>query len=363
MSDEFRMEFPITMLGARGVGKTSMIAAMWNEFDRVCNDPSLELLPDKQTEVELKARLKELKSMASGAARPVLSGEGIEASVEPRDYTLDFLHTGSRARLHVIFRDYPGGWLDQEETKFFRIVNKLVDARIILIAIDVPSLMDSDTRNEAQNRPTDIGAALNRAFKEAPSSKDEEGKPQELERLVLFVLMKGERWLREKQGKEVLKSFDKHFSKAVHQVHHYKSSMAAVVCPIQTLGAVRFVQFNTQGQPIFEKMGDEEYRPVDCDQPLRYSMAFMTRMLEQYADSKTDAARNNLRKRSFFERIKDSTLGIFGIKSAKQQAFDAWLARSTALCNSVSRFSTGCKQDALFRVLHSPEILGVKRTL
>jgi len=294
-----------------------------------------------------------LKAVASGMARPISEKEGIEASVEPRDYMLNLHHSSSGVKVQVIFRDYPGEWLDQDDTMFFSIVSKLRDARIILVAIDVPALMDSDERNETQNRPTDIAAALNKAFKQG----------HDQERLVLFVLMKGERWLRDKQGPKVMERFDKQFSKAVRQVNAYKSSTAAVVCPIQTLGAVRFVEFNVQGQAIFEKIGNEEYRPVDCDQPLRYAMAFMTRMLEQYAAAQKDAKSNDLKKRNPWERIKDSTLGIFGIKSAKQQAFDEWLAHSTALRASVSKFSTGCKQDMLFRVLHSPEIIGVKKTL
>jgi hypothetical protein len=175
--------------------------------------------------------------------------------------------------------------------------------------------------------------------------------------------MKGERWLHKKQGKQVLDRFEKQFSKAVSQVRARKSRMAAVVCPIQTLGAVRFMQFNEHGQAVFEKIGDKEYQPVDCDQPLRYCIAFMMKMLEDYRDARKQEASQDLVNRSWWERVKDSTIGIFGIKSDKQIAFDEWLAQSTKLRESLSRFSAGCKQDDLFRVLHSPELVGVKRTL
>jgi hypothetical protein len=376
-----KIQFPITMLGATGVGKTSMIAAMWNEFNRVSTDPSLELLPEKPTERTLDEQLKELQSVVSGSARPgtgsitglgrrarlglTASGVaqpqlGVKRTFEPRDYRLDFYHSGSQDRMQVVFRDYPGDWLDQGRQNYFhRVVTKLIDARVIMVAIDAPPLMESDDRNTAENRPEDIAVALKEAFRRAPMT---DGQPPE--RLVLFVLMKGERWLRQNQGSEMLARFTRQFSQSLRHVSAYQSSTAAVVCPIQTLGAVQFVRYNAQGQPIFERIGNEDYSPVDCDQPLRYAMAFLTHALARNAEAERKVATTELNERRWWKRAKDTLLALLSGKTPEEKKrVDDWVKRSKALRSSVASFSQGCKQDDLFRVLQNPEILGVRRTL
>ena len=58
-------DFPIAMLGPRGVGKTSMIAAFVNEFDNVFSNGPLTLsYPTGQTRVEMADLLLKLKKVA-----------------------------------------------------------------------------------------------------------------------------------------------------------------------------------------------------------------------------------------------------------------------------------------------------------
>jgi hypothetical protein len=358
MDNGFDAKFEITMLGAKGVGKTSMIAAMWHEFDRLCEDSSLELLPNPQTEEELQARLKELQSVGSSAERVVQVTEGIQASVEPVAYQLTLKHLVCRSQFNILFHDIPGGWMDQRKQKFHRCVTKLKGARIILVAISVPSLMDSTDRNEVKNHPDDMAAA----FKEAMGHW--QNKPDET-RLVLYVLMKGERWLRDGEGQKVLDRFERQFANVIRLVAARKSTTAAVICPIQTLGAVRFIGFDQHGNEQYERIPGEKYHPVDCDQPLRYSLAFLMGILNRYAESRVMDAKKALDQRGFFERMKDSALGLFDHKSEKQKAFDAWCEQSVQLWSSVSKFASGCKhpEDPLFKVLHNEDLIGAKRSL
>jgi len=352
------------MLGGRGVGKTSMIAALWNEFSRVCDDPKLQLLPEGQTHIDLNKRLDELKSVAQtslGAAiKPGAVGwSGILATMEESDYILELYHTGCNANFKIIFKDYPGAWLAEDSKKFGLVVDKISEARILLVAIDVPALMDSEARNDSINHPNYLLTALMRGFRKT-QRVDAAGSPPH--RLVMFVLMRGEKWLREDTHQEILSRFESRYQTVLRVVRGYANTTCAVICPVQTLGAVSFVRFDENDNHVFERLNNEDYSPVDCDQPLRYSMAFITQALQNYMEGKKDEAHRALSKRKWFIRWKDAALGLFGIKSAQQEELDQWIIRSAELRESVASFASGCKQDLPFFVMQSPELVGLRHS-
>lgn len=352
---DFKVKFPITMLGASGVGKTSMIAAMWNEFDRVCSDPRLQLIPDAQTGDELDQRLIELKRMAAGAPGIVDCRNGIKGDMEERDYELTMHHTESRAGFDIIFRDYPGGWLSPNSRKGGQVTEKLRSARIILIAVDVPSLMTHPEHvHEERNRPGMIAGLLSAAFQQ-----HNEDCPN---RLVLFTLMRGERWLRRGEGQALLAQLEARYQRTFRALGGRDQEIAVAVCPIQTLGAVEFRQFNAQEQPIFEKVRDETYRPVDCDQPLRYVLNYVTNQLRGYAEAKKQEAQATLDKRSRWTKWRHRCMGLFGIKSEMQQNFDNWLMRADRLRSAVELFANGLKEDSPFVITQNPGLLTLRQT-
>jgi hypothetical protein len=299
-----------------------------------------------------------LRAVGSGEAGKVGLSEGIPHTVTGAGvYQLTLKHLEGKSELNILFHDLPGGWVEDEQ-KVYRYVTKLKSARIVLVAVNVPALMTSPEWNERKNKPEDLTAALRQAMAEWPNKSDEP-------RLVLYVLMKGERWLREGRGHQVLEHFERHFAALIRLVSSHKSTTAAVICPIQTLGAVRFAGFDENGNDRYERVPGEGYKPVDCDQPLRYTLAFLMRILNQYAEARHKEAKKMLDNRGFFERMKDSALGLFNYKSDKQKAFDEWCDRSTLLWKSVSTFASGCKhpKDPLFKVLHTEELLGTRQTL
>ena len=346
------LNFNITMLGARGVGKTSMLAAMWNEFDRVCDDPSLQFIPAPDTQHELTQRLAELKRLAAGRDGVVDLSRSIVGTSDIQHYSVEFFHTTSATSFNVVFTDYPGGWLSERAVAKTEKIDAVVgQARVILVAVDAPALMMlPDDKHELRNLPTHISATLQRAFRNHDAET----------RLVMFCLMRGERWLHEQRTHELLERFHQRFYAALKTLKGYQNSTTVVICPVQTLGAVRFAQFDANDIPIFEKIHDQDYRPVDCDQPLRYSLAYMSKTLSQYAEEQRQYAQDQLKRRGFWEKARDSTLGVFGWKSGKQRDFDAWLHRSTELRRSLRTYARNCKREAPIQLLQSQHLLDIQ---
>ncbi|MGB5714320.1 MAG: hypothetical protein WBM44_25840, partial [Waterburya sp.] len=56
-------ELKITMLGASGVGKTTLLTAMYEQFESNIGNTNLQLTPDDESAAILQDRLIELKSL------------------------------------------------------------------------------------------------------------------------------------------------------------------------------------------------------------------------------------------------------------------------------------------------------------
>jgi hypothetical protein len=354
MADDFTINFAIAMLGATGVGKTSMLAAMWEQFERVFPDPTLQFIPrDDDTRRKLTARLAELKRLAAGEPGEVDVTKGIQGSRERQDYRLEFHHTTSDASFAVTFTDYPGGWLDDTADEANQAESIVENARVILVAIDAPAMMElPDHKHEAWNRPRDVSAILTQALR----------KKLLPDRLVLFVIMRGERWLQRGEGVHLFRAFEKRFDRSMRAIFGHHKTVAAAFCPIQTLGAVEFSRYGETEKPkptpLFIKRADQDYAPVDCDQPLRYAMAYMLEVLHRFALAQQDLAKDALDSRPFYERWKDAALGLFGITSAKQQSFETWRGKSAYLLASLQGYAAGCKRTEGFRILQNRQLLG-----
>ena len=74
-------ELRITMLGPRGVGKTTLLASMYSEFDNMVKNINLTLTPSQATSSTLQQRLAELKSQTEVFLLPVVSMERIRQRV------------------------------------------------------------------------------------------------------------------------------------------------------------------------------------------------------------------------------------------------------------------------------------------
>ncbi|CAD5964805.1 hypothetical protein [Planktothrix agardhii] len=268
-------EIKITMLGARAVGKTSLLTAMYDQFENTIGQTNLQLIPDLKSNAILQEKLGQLKSLvdefeATGGIPPDTIGV--------KSFIFDLGKKGGKPSIRLNFQDYCGDYLnanaklsDQETVQ--NLINESV---IILIAIDAPALMEAKGQyNHLINRPQQIKNILAKAFEDIKEP-----------RLVILAPIKCEKYLQnEKSTRELLRRVKDEYANLLG----FLSSellipwVVTVVTPVQTVGTVVFSHIDVikeggKKYPHFKFHKNhihEKYRPKDCEQPFRYILRFL----------------------------------------------------------------------------------------
>ena len=273
----------ITMLGARGVGKTSLLTAMYQQFNATIGATNLQLRPDLRSASILEDHLEDLKCLTDHFESTSKDGYGLSGTESLEYFTFDIGKRGVTPTLQLRFADYPGGYLtsrDQEEAK--KVTELLRDSAAVLIAIDAPALMEPRGKNKGRwnvkfNRPDHIAAMFESAYENL-----------EQPRMVIFAPVKCEKYVHDPALAQELKETIQESYKRLFEL--FKSSekmcynVTAVITPVQTVGSVVFshvVDEENGRDPRFhfkKEHYDDLYNPKDSEQSLRYLMRFLLRL-------------------------------------------------------------------------------------
>ena len=266
-------ELKIAMFGARGVGKTSLLTAIYEQFDQTIGKTGLQLIPDLESDSILQERLGELKALLDNFE----ATGGIDNTSEPRSFIFDLGRKGGQASLRLNFQDFPGGWLTSNATSEQReSVQKLLKESVaILIAIDAPALMEKKGKwHDLINRPKQIKNQFARVYQEMNSR-----------RLVIFAPIRCEKYMQNpKDAETLLNNVKEGYADLLDLfgTENLKPWIASVVTPVQTVGTVVFSKIEVKENAphfYFRKMShDAEYKPLDSDQPLRYLLRFILKL-------------------------------------------------------------------------------------
>lgn len=326
-------ELKITMLGASGVGKTTLLTAMYEQFESNIGNTNLQLTPDDESAAILQDRLIELKSLLDVfEAKGRMGIQGTEAMAGPeslRSFTFGLGKKGEKPSLNLRFYDYPGVYhattASKEEKEFVQQI--LRESTAVLIPIDSPSLMEKNGKfHEKINRPQQVKALFNAAYQDLDSP-----------RLVIFAPVKCEKYLKNsKTAKELLEKVKQGYAPLLD---HFNSPslnfwITNVITPVQTVGSVIFsrmeVDNNNNLHFYFRKIRhDAEYSPIDSEQPLRYLLRFL---LKLHLDS---------RQWKFFNFLRD------------------WLELDIHLKKAIDEFARGCKTHGSFIVVKGEKWLNI----
>jgi hypothetical protein len=296
----------VTMLGPSGVGKTSLLAAMYDQFDNVSQD--LQLLADEESKPDLDLHLQNLKSLVNSSSIKV-SGY-VESTDEAPSYKLEFGQTGTAPALEINFQDYRGGWINKAD-KIEQVKEFIRDSVAVLIPINTPALMEKEGEyHDSLNQPTELNNLFKKIYKDLDSP-----------RLVILAPVKCEKYMN--NPPELFRKVREGYQKMLNQFASEKllPKVAVVITPVQTVGSVVFsrVEKDEDNQPIFyfrKPQPSDPYQPKNTEVPLRYLLRFL---LKLHLDK---------RRASIFTRILDS----FG--------------RNAGLRNAVSRFSEPRSDEA-----------------
>ena len=321
-------ELKITMLGPSGVGKTSLLTAMYEQFESNIGKTNLQLTPDEESSAILQERLIELKTLLESFE----STGGIEGTEgEPEDlkfFVFGLGKKGEKPSVQIKFQDYPGGYHAAKATPEKRqfVKNLMTECVAILIAVDAPALMEQNGKwHDVFNRPQQITDLFKTAYENLDSP-----------RLVIFAPVKCEKYLQdETSAKELLQRLREGYTNLLDLFNSSAllSKVAVVFTPVQTVGSVVFsrIEMNSNAPHFhFRKTTHfAEYNPKDSEQPLRYLLRFLLKLhLDQRSQGFIGLLRNLFRRDSHFKV-------------------------------AVNQFAVGCKTNNGFAMLQGEDLLKV----
>lgn len=285
------MHINIMMIGGKRCGKTTVLAAMKDHFDKEFGRTNLTIKSTNKI-VFLNEKIDEMKALYNHKETRFTPEDNETANIVEYNIELSLKHKPN-GKINYSFIDFPGEWLndDSHAIELNAIVEK---SSVIIVAIDTPFLMEEapdstgDTigiYNEKRNRSGVICDFLKGI------NLTETGK------MVIFVPLKCERYLHNEKmdlvNKRVHTAYRSFFDHINNDINRSKCTTA--IAPIFTFGTVEFARFERNGSEIiideeyktpryplyrFTDEADSEPEPKYCEQPLLYVLLYILKCAE-----------------------------------------------------------------------------------
>jgi len=272
-------ELTMMMLGASGVGKTTLLATMYMELKKMDSQAQFGFQAEDDTAIDLKEAFLKLQKIIweSNFSKVERLLEGTAGITERKFSTL----FEGKKEFDFSFHDYAGGLLElknSDNSDVERVKTLLRNSLVIINVIDGASLMEGSTfLNEKINNPFLLSELLGKIIDDK----------QVKNKLVLFVITKCETWLKNDSGRKQLEQiFEKRHKEVLNVISNNPNKNSyAVLIPVKTLGCVEFSRVNhyeegDDEEIVFVKKPGVLFKPEELEQPLRYALAFA--LSEQY---------------------------------------------------------------------------------
>jgi len=287
-----RLTMRVCMLGARGVGKTSVITSMYNSQKAAVSGTNLFLVASGDTQTILERKKSQLKGIFQGVhmENSLVTESGLPGDSGESLFIFTYGMNSERINIDLEIRDYPGEYLRTEPET---VANYIQQADAVIVAIDTPCMMEQGGRyHEGKNRP---GLVMDFLMKNLSS---------ESEKLVLMVPLKCEKYYRDGSIDQVTQQVRTSYAPLLEHLKGQKNdatgkkNVCCAIAPIQTLGGVVFDSFERECGRIRELTSKEgaplparicyrftatnaEYMPKYCEQPLYYLLAFVAKQYQK----------------------------------------------------------------------------------
>ncbi|MFE0460428.1 hypothetical protein ACFW1A_14395 [Kitasatospora sp. NPDC058965] len=291
----------VIMIGPRGVGKTSLLTAIYDQFQRVVSPTGLVVRPEGRTATLLQTYREELRRFAHG----LTYDPGIAGNKTINDHVLTIGTPRAPApELRLNITDIAGEALTEADSHLrARFAQALAASAVVFVAIDTPALMeDGGVRHDEVNKSELITDVLREAVSHQPNL------------LVVLVPLKSEKYA---QQPELLRQLHQRVRIAYQPLLDFLGSLqtaraAVVLTTAQTVGSMVYSRLDREtGEELFVLRAlRQEYSPQDTDQPLRWMLRFV---LNAYRD----------RPRGPLEWLRDALLGTNRAFAAAARTFTA----------------------------------------
>ena len=245
----------VLMFGQSGVGKTSLVAAMFHALQVQPAFAGLATVSERSHDLEasLQALRRHIRTLADGKAVPSPSTQ-VKKSYP---FTVDMNEIGHGLAIEIC--DMPGDWL-KDPGKRSEWISLIRTSDIIINVISAPAMMEESRQyNEDINKPSRFGEYLAESLAESTDTK-----------CFVFAPVKCEKY--SSDGAELQR-----MHAALQQVYHnHRVAIrnAGHICyalPVDTLGTVVFDRFSLSGDgdPVdhykCRTTRDVEWRPKNHD--------------------------------------------------------------------------------------------------
>jgi Double-GTPase 2 len=298
-------ELNIIMVAPRGVGKTSLLAAMHEEFDNTFSSAGLTTwTTDGRTLDAIEECKRQLRNMDYRLQRMV---DPTPPKLDPWDdegFVFE-VGSGSRKFMRIRFTDPSGEYFKSaaSSTQKEYIREQLNECDAMIIPIDATALMEKKT---GRTSTTELGlwheekndpARITKLLKEAYAGLN---RP----RLVILAPLRCEAYMKtDKDANELLEHVKMGYRELLdffRQDEQYRN-LAIVVAPVQTIGHIAFshAESTIEGftRFFYNKVPlDAPYAPKDGDQPLRYVLRFLLSVFNEGSKRELERAQEDLQK-------------------------------------------------------------------
>ena len=259
----------ISMMGARGVGKTSVLTSIFKESQETIAGSSIFWKADNDTAGKLNA----LK-LALMNAFETRNPSNLPASSVQSEYRFKVGMDG-KEKVEIRIKDFPGEYLVGNEDNQKAVSSFIDESQVIVVAIDTPYLMEEGGRyNEQKNEVQTIF----RFLKENPELFKN--------KLIMLVPLKCAKYFHNNTIHQVSDKVAELY--APLREYFKANNIASVITPIQTLGDIDFTRMTTNPYAgEVEKLAEYEFRgehpkyaPLYCAQPFYYLLTYSINYFE-----------------------------------------------------------------------------------
>jgi len=247
----------IVLLGPRRSGKTSLLAAIFQQLREIAEEVGLSVGDS-------------WRESRSPDVPPMLTENTVDfqISVPPGIHRNRFRRP---LPLRLRFVDSPTGWIGDEESA---IAAQITSAHVVIITIDTPYLMELNGIHHEGRHHT---VALTRLIRSHFLIGD-------IRKLLLLVPTRCEKYFTtDREATLIQERVKQGFSNLIAAACFPQCATSMVLTPVQTLGALCFAGFRQTDAPgipaaVFSRSSpDAIIAPRFADQPVRHLLAYVIR--------------------------------------------------------------------------------------
>ena len=264
----------ISMVGPRGVGKTSLLAAMYKELDDELSKMGCNLsLGAGTTTKAIILRLNELKKAATSSGIKVQADEGIPNTGDLITYKFDLdIGDGGAPEVTLRFLDMPGNWYTGEEG-YKKADQALGESHVSFLAVDATALMEAPSKkgggigkyHDRFNAPEDIRQAYKRALNHFGD-----------DHLVVITLIRAETYVKSGRINDLYKRLREAYGDLASGLQKNGKQIPVFGCYVETVGSLIFNSFIEKDGVVmseFRRIPGKGYAPSRCAIPLRLAIS------------------------------------------------------------------------------------------